>query len=151
MKPRRPAAIAAFSCGSRNCQPAARVGTISYDSLATFDIRQTDSTVAYINQHARDAKPFFMDVNYIKMHNPTNASPAFAGKSHLGDYSDSLMELDADIGRVMDAIRSQAPNTIVIVTADNGAWLDAYPDAGTTPFRGEKDSPGFQAHGGGGG
>jgi arylsulfatase len=73
-----------------------------------------------------------MDVNYIKMHNPTNASPAFAGKSHLGDYSDSLMELDADIGRVMDAIRSQAPNTIVIVTADNGAWLDAYPDAGTT-------------------
>jgi arylsulfatase A-like enzyme len=29
----------------------------------------------------------------------------------------------------------------VIVTADNGAWLDAYPDAGTTPFRGEKGSP----------
>ena len=38
----------------------------------------------------------------------------------------------------MDAIRAEAPNTIVIVTADNGAWLDAYPDAGTTPFRGEK-------------
>ena len=34
-----------------------------------------------------------------------------------------------------------APNTIVIMTADNGAWLDAYPDAGTTPFRGEKGSP----------
>ena len=65
----------------------------------------------------------------------------FAGKSHLGDYSDSLMELDADIGKVMDEIRKDAPNTIVIVTADNGAWLDAYPDAGTTPFRGEKGSP----------
>ena len=38
----------------------------------------------------------------------------------------------------MDAIRAEAPNTIVIVTADNGAWQDAYPDAGTTPFRGEK-------------
>ena len=122
-------------------QPAQRVGTITYDSLATFDIRQTDNAVAYIQQHAHSGKPFFMDVNYIKMHNPTNAAPAFAGKSHLGDYSDSLMELDADIGRVMDTIRSQAPNTIVIVTADNGAWLDAYPDAGTTPFRGEKGSP----------
>jgi arylsulfatase A-like enzyme len=33
-----------------------------------------------------------------------------------------------------------APNTIVILTADNSAWLDAYPDAGTTPFRGEKGS-----------
>jgi arylsulfatase len=40
----------------------------------------------------------------------------------------------------MDAIRAEAPDTIVIVTADNGAWLDAYPDAGTTPFRGEKGS-----------
>ena len=40
----------------------------------------------------------------------------------------------------MDAIRANAPNTIVILTADNGAWLDAYPDAGTTPFRGEKGS-----------
>ena len=122
-------------------QPATRVGTISYDSLATFDIRQTDSAVAYIQQHANGSQPFFMDVNFIKMHNPTNAAPEFRGKSHLGDYSDLLMELDADIGRVMAAIRAQAPNTIVIVTADNGAWLDAYPDAGTTPFRGEKGSP----------
>ena len=122
-------------------QPAQRVGTITYDSLATFDVRQTDSAVAYIQQHAHSGKPFFMDVNYIKMHNPTNAAPEFAGKSHLGDYSDSLMELDADIGRVMTALRNEAPNTIVVVTADNGAWLAAYPDAGTTPFRGEKGSP----------
>jgi arylsulfatase len=122
-------------------RPATRVGTITYDSLATFDIRQTDNAVAYIQQHANDAKPFFMDVNFIKMHNPTNAAPDFRGRSHLGDYSDSLMELDADIGRVMDAIRAQAPNTIVIITADNGAWVDAYPDAGTSPFRGEKGTP----------
>ena len=122
-------------------QPATRVGTITYDSLATFDIRQTDSAVTYIQQHANGNQPFFMDVNFIKMHNPTNAAPQFAGKSHLGDYSDSLMELDADIGRIMDTIRAQAPNTIVIVTADNGAWLDAYPDAGTIPYRGEKGSP----------
>jgi arylsulfatase len=127
-------------------QPAQRVGTITYDSLATFDIRQTDNAVAYIQQHAHSGKPFFMDINYIKMHNPTNAAPEFAGKSHLGDYSDSLMELDADIGRVMTTLRNEAPNTIVIVTADNGAWLDAYPDAGTTPFRGEKGSP-FEAAG----
>jgi len=122
-------------------QPAKMVGTITYDTLATFDMRQTDSAIAYIKQHAKDDKPFFMDVNFIKMHNPTNAAPEFQGKSHLGDYSDSLMELDSNIGRIMDTIREQAPNTIVIVTADNGAWLDAYPDAGTTPFRGEKGSP----------
>ena len=122
-------------------QPAARAGTISYDSLADFDIRQTQSAIEYVKAHANADKPFFMHVNFIKMHNPTNAAPAWRGKSHLGDYSDSLMELDDDIGRIMDTIREVAPNTIVIVTADNGAWLDAYPDAGTTPFRGEKGSP----------
>lgn len=122
-------------------QPAKMVATISYDSLATFDIRQTDSAIEYIKAHAKDAKPFFMDVNFIKMHNPTNAAPEFRGRSHLGDYSDSLMELDSNIGRIMEAIRAEAPDTIVILTADNGAWLDAYPDAGTTPFRGEKGSP----------
>jgi arylsulfatase len=122
-------------------QPAKDLGKITYERFAAFDEEQADNAVKYIKQHAKDDKPFFMDVNYLKMHNPTNAAPDFAGRSHLGDYSDSLMELDADIGKVMDAIRAVAPNTIVIVTADNGAWLDAYPDAGTTPFRGEKGSP----------
>jgi arylsulfatase A-like enzyme len=122
-------------------QTAKKVSTITYDSLSTFDIRQTDNAVGYVKAHAKGDKPFFMDVNFIKMHNPTNAAPDFRGKSHLGDYSDSIMELDADIGRIMDEIRVDSPNTIVIVTADNGAWLDAYPDAGTIPFRGEKGSP----------
>src|SRR5215813_1691452 len=121
-------------------QPAKKVATITYDYMATMDERQADYAVDYIKRHAHSGKPFFMDINWIKMHNPTNAAPDFRGKSHLGDYSDSLMELDADIGKVLDAIRAEAPNTIVIVTADNGAWLDAYPDAGTTPFRGEKGS-----------
>jgi arylsulfatase len=121
-------------------QPAKQVAKITYDYMATMDERQADYAVDYIKTHAKSGKPFFMDVNWIKMHNPTNAAPDFRGKSHLGDYSDSLMEMDADIGKVLDAIHQYAPNTIVILTADNGAWLDAYPDAGTTPFRGEKGS-----------
>jgi hypothetical protein len=122
-------------------QPAKNLGTITYERFATFDEDQAANAVNYIKQHANGDKPFFMDVNFLKMHNPTNAAPDFAGKSLLGNYSDSLMELDADIGKVMDELRKDAPNTLVIVTADNGAWLDAYPDAGTTPFRGEKGSP----------
>jgi arylsulfatase A-like enzyme len=82
-----------------------------------------------------------MDVNFMKMHNPNIPAKAFIGKSHLGNYSDAMLELDTNIGKVMDAIRAEAPNTIVIITADNGAWQDAWPDAGTVPFRGEKGSP----------
>jgi len=50
------------------------------------------------------------------------------------------------IGRIMEVIRAGAPNTIVLLTADNGAWQDAYPDTGTTPFRGEKGTA-FEAVG----
>jgi len=119
-------------------QPAKKVARITYDYLAEFDVRQADSAVAYIKQHAKDAKPFFMDVNFMHMHNPTNPAAAFKGKSHLGNYSDSMLEMDSNIGRIMDAIRAEAPDTIVIITADNGAWQDAWPDAGTHPFRGDK-------------
>ena len=121
-------------------QPAKKVGEFSWDYLATFDVRQTDYAVDYIKKHAKDGKPFFMDVNFMKMHNPNNPAPQFAGKSKLGRYSDSMLELDSNIGRIMDTIRAEAPNTIVVVTADNGAWQDAWPDAGTSPFRGEKGS-----------
>jgi len=90
--------------------------------------------IEYIKQHAKGDKPFFMDVNFMKMHNPNNPNKKFAGKSKLGRYSDSMLELDDHIGRILDAIRAEAPDTIVITTADNGAWQDAYPDAGTHPF-----------------
>jgi len=125
-------------------QPAKKVGEISWDYLATFDVRQADYAIEYIKQHAKSDKPFFLDVNFMKMHNPNNPAPKFAGKSRLGRYSDSMLELDDNIGRVMDAIRAEAPDTIVIVTADNGAWQDAWPDAGTHPFRGMKGTP-FEA------
>ena len=121
-------------------KPARKVAEITWDYLATFDVRQADSAIEYIKQHANDSKPFFMDVNFMKMHNPNNPAPKFAGKSHLGRYSDSVMEMDDNVGRIMEAIRQVAPNTVVIFTADNGAWQDAYPDAGTHPFRGEKGS-----------
>jgi arylsulfatase A-like enzyme len=119
---------------------ARRTGTIDWDYLATFDIRQADSAIDYIKSHARSDKPFFMSVNFMKMHNPNNPAPQFRGRTKLGDYSDAMLELDYNIGRIMDTIRAEAPDTIVIVTADNGAWQDAWPDAGTTPFRGEKGS-----------
>ncbi len=121
-------------------KPAVQVAEITYDYLAEFDVRQANSAIEYIKAHANSDKPFFMDVNFMKMHNPNHPAKAFQGKSHLGNYSDAQLELDDNIGRIMEVVRQVAPNTIVILTADNGAWQDAYPDAGTTPFRGEKGS-----------
>ena len=51
------------------------------------------------------------------------------------------MELDDNSGQVLQAIRDAgiAENTMVVWTTDNGAWIDAWPDAGYTPFRGMGD------------
>jgi len=125
-------------------QPARNVGRINYETLPEFDMRQTESAIDYIKQHAKDNKPFFMDVNFMAVHNPTQPSKMFQGKSRLGNFSDKLMELDYNVGRIMETIRAEAPNTIVIFTADNGAWQDAYPDSGTSQYRGEKGTP-FEA------
>jgi hypothetical protein len=65
--------------GGRAGKPARRGDYITYDNLATFDVRQTDYAIENIKKHAKDAKPFFMDVNFMKMHNPANAAPKFAG------------------------------------------------------------------------
>jgi arylsulfatase len=124
-------------------KPARRVKEhINYNDLATFDDRQRDSAMAYIKQHAGDTAPFFMEVAFLKVHNPNNPSPAFKGKSGEGNYLDALMELDYNSGQVVQALRDAGidKNTIVVWTTDNGPWIDAWPDAGYTPFRGMKGS-----------
>ena len=70
-----------------------------------------------------------MDVNFMKMHNPNSSS----AKASLASRTSAIipmrmLELDSTTSAsIMDAIRAEAPNTIVIITADNGAWQDALP------------------------
>ena len=90
----RPNALRAYGFlgGRERTLPYDLVPVVRFRGLATFDVRQADYAIEYIKKYAKDTKPFFMDVNFMKMHNPTNAAPQFAGKSRLGDYSDSLLE-----------------------------------------------------------
>jgi arylsulfatase len=126
--------------GVRGVAPKRVKEHITYADLATFDDRQRDDAVAYIRTHAKDDRPFFMYVAYLKCHNPNNPSPQFKGKSREGNYLDALMEVDYNSGQVVQALRDAGidKNTIVVWTTDNGAWVDAWPDAGYTPFRGMK-------------
>ncbi|SDU12707.1 arylsulfatase [Pseudomonas pohangensis] len=85
--------------------------------------------------------PFFINVNFMKVHQPNLPAPEFEHKSlSKSKYADSVVELDTRIGRVMDKLKELGldKNTLVVYTTDNGAWQDVYPDAGYTPFRGTK-------------
>ncbi|MFB9124122.1 arylsulfatase [Paraburkholderia dipogonis] len=94
-----------------------------------------------IDDAAQKGQPFFINVNFMKVHQPNLPDPDYIGKSlSKSKYADSLVELDARVGHILDKLREKGldKNTLVIFTTDNGAWQDVYPDAGYTPFRGTK-------------
>lgn len=95
----------------------------------------------YLDKGAKSGKPFFLSLNFMKVHQPNMPHPDFINKSlSKSKYADSLVENDTRIGRIMDKVRALSldKNTLVFWTTDNGAWQDVYPDAGYTPFRGTK-------------
>jgi arylsulfatase len=106
-----------------------------------FDGYVEKASIDYLEGAAKSDKPFFMSINFMKVHQPNMPAPEFKHKSlSKSKYADSVVELDTRIGRIMDKLRSLGldKNTIVFYTTDNGAWQDVYPDAGYTPFRGTK-------------
>ncbi|MDM0114868.1 arylsulfatase [Variovorax sp. J22R133] len=106
-----------------------------------FDRYVEKASLDYLDRNARSSTPFFMNINFMKVHQPNMPDPDYIGKSmSRSKYADSVVELDARIGRIMDKVRELGldKNTLVFYTTDNGAWQDVYPDAGYTPFRGTK-------------
>ncbi len=101
-----------------------------------------NSALGFLDDAAKNKDtPFFIHLNFMKVHQPNLPAPEFEHKSlSKSKYADSVVELDTRIGRVLDKLRELKldDNTLVFYTTDNGAWQDVYPDAGYTPFRGTK-------------
>ena len=106
-----------------------------------FDEYVEKASLDYLERNAKSTQPFFMSINFMKVHQPNLPAPEFEHRSlSKSKYADSVVENDTRIGRIMDKIRSLGldKKTYVFWTSDNGAWQDVYPDAGYTPFRGTK-------------
>ena len=99
------------------------------------------ATLEFLEQAKQSSTPFFINANFMKMHQPNLPHPDFVHKSMAkSKYADSLVELDTHVGNIMKKLDELglSENTVVFFTTDNGAWQDVYPDAGYTPFRGTK-------------
>ena len=102
------------------------------------------ASVDYIKQQAAAKTPFFLMVGWTRPHFPNDVSQEFSGKSGVGVYGDSVVELDQRTGEVLEAIEEAgiSDNTIVIWISDNGPTttggsLDELYAGDTGPFRGE--------------
>ena len=111
-----------------------------YDVLERrlIDAEITRRSVAFIERQAKSGKPFLAYVALTQPHLPTLPNPAFAGKTGNGDWADMLAEMDANVGRVLDAVDKAGvrDNTLVIFTSDNGAEFIKPWDGWAGPWRG---------------
>lgn len=92
----------------------------------------TNKTLDFIDRHKKN--PFFIYLAHPMPHVPLFVSDKFRGKSEQGLYGDVLMEIDWSIGQILNKLEKEglAENTLVIVTSDNGPWLNYGNHAGST-------------------
>lgn len=76
------------------------------------------------------------------MHFRTHVKAELQGSSGLSNYADGMIEHDNHVGQLLDTVDKLGikDNTIVFYSTDNGPHMNTWPDAGTTPFRGEKNT-----------
>ena len=89
--------------------------------------RLTERAVAWIGEQSA-ARPFFLYFPFTSPHAPIVPTAEFAGRSGAGGYGDFVVQTDAAVGAVLNALEAAglADDTIVIFSSDNGPERYAY-------------------------
>lgn len=116
-------------------------GPLTKKRMETIDDEVLAKTKDFIQRAKAADKPFFVWFNPTRMHNFTHVRKENRN-SGLGEYADGMIEHDALVGDLLDFLDKEklAENTLVVYTTDNGPMVCLWPDAGSTPFRGEKNT-----------
>ena len=117
-------------------------GPLNMKRMETVDDEVTAAALKFIDKAHNDDKPFFVWWNSTRMHVWTRLKPESKGVTGLGVYPDGMVEHDGHVGQLLDKLDQLgiADNTIVMYSTDNGAEAMTWPDGGTIPFRGEKNT-----------
>jgi len=123
-------------------QKIENTGPLTVKRMETVDEEFLDASLKFMEKAVKDDKPFFVWWNSTRMHIFTHLKKESEGKTGLGIYPDGMVEHDGHVGKLLDKLDQLgiADNTIVMYSTDNGAEVMSWPDGGTTPFRGEKDT-----------
>ncbi len=116
-------------------------GALTKKRMETIDEETLAAAKDFIQRQVRAGKPFFTWWNGTRMHFRTHVKAANRHKGH-DEYTDGMIEHDGHVGELLKLLDELgiANNTIVMYSTDNGPHYNTWPDAGTTPFRSEKNS-----------
>ena len=103
-------------------QPAKNVAPYDLAKRRLIDSELTDKTIDFMRRQAASKQPFFAYVPLTHLHFPTLPHPDFAGRSAVGDFADSMIEMDHRVGQIIDAVDALgiADETLFIFASDNG-------------------------------
>lgn len=122
------------------------LGNFGQERQRNLDQEVLVESKRFITDAVKAGKPFFVWHNTTRMHYRTNLNEHYEGRSGYGLYADGMMEMDDDVGELLDLLDELgvADNTLVMFSTDNGAASNSWPDGGNQPFRGEKGVGGYE-------
>jgi arylsulfatase len=123
-------------------QTIENTGPLTKKRMETIDDETVAAAIDFIKRQKAAGQPFFVWWNGTRMHFRTHVKAEHAGISGQDEYSDGMVEHDMHVGQLLKVIDELGltENTVVMYSTDNGPHYNTWPDAGTTPFRSEKNS-----------
>jgi arylsulfatase A-like enzyme len=120
-------------------------GPLTKKRMETIDDETTAAAIDFMKRQKDANKPFFCWMNTTRMHFRTHVRESMRDKPGINsrtEYADGMLEHDGDVGKLLKALDDLGitDNTIVLYTTENGPHQNSWPDAGTTPFRSEKNT-----------
>jgi arylsulfatase len=117
-------------------------GPLTKKRMETVDDETVAAALDFIDRQHKAEKPWFVWWSGTRMHFRTHVKDELRGISGQDEYSDGMVEHDMHIGQFLAKLDELeiADNTIVFYSTDNGVHMNTWPDAGMTPFRGEKNT-----------
>jgi arylsulfatase len=109
--------------------------------METIDDETVAAAKDFITRQVKAGVPFFVWWNGTRMHFRTHVRKEHRHKGN-DEYTDGMIEHDMNVGELLKLIDELgvANDTLVMYSTDNGPHYNTWPDAGTTPFRSEKNS-----------
>jgi arylsulfatase A-like enzyme len=120
-------------------------GPLTKKRMETIDDETSAAAIDFIRRQVQANTPFFCWFNSTRMHFRTHVRAEHRDKPGLNsrtEYHDGMIEHDATVGSILKTLDDLGivNDTIVLYTTDNGPHQNSWPDAGTTPFRSEKNT-----------
>jgi len=137
-----PRGVISSKADGKGGQTVVDTGPLTKKRMETIDEETLAAAVDFMERQIAADTPFFVWWNATRMHFRTHVKEENRGISGQDEYSDGMVEHDSHVGMLLDKLDEWgiADETIVMYSTDNGPHFNTWPDAGTTPFRSEKNS-----------